>query len=486
LQEVAMRRTISTAGLLVVLASSSAGAQGVLSPTHYDVSFDVDYPAEVLRASTRIALKNPGSTAATEASLLLYRLMRVQSVRDAGGGALAFSQEVTALDDRPKQQVNHLRVRLREPLAPAATMTLEITYSGHLLGYAETGMRYVQDRIHPDFTILRMDSYAYPQPGSPETSGSPVEARFTYAARVTVPSGLTVANGGRIDGVEPAGERVTFRFSSLKPSWRMDFAIAKYEELSSEGIRVYYLPGDRAGATGVAEAAARSIDLFTRWFGPKPQATSLTFIEIPDGWGSQADVTTVIQTAGAFRSTAQHNEVYHEISHLWNVPPTDRPDPRWSEGLATFLERLAAQELSGTPQVDEAADRRIESLRAMLPKRPELKTVALAQYGERGMTGLSYTVGGLFFDLLRRLAGPETFNRIIRAYVAEFGIRGGNTKDLIDVVRRTSTTDLSRLVEDWILTPRWTEAVERSSGIAQLESWYRRGASGSIAATSIR
>ena len=57
------------------------------------------------------------------------------------------------------------------------------------------------------------------------------------------------------------GDRVTFRFSSLKPSWRMDFAIAKYGELTSGVARVYYLPGDSAGAEGVAGAARNSLDL---------------------------------------------------------------------------------------------------------------------------------------------------------------------------------------------------------------------------------
>jgi hypothetical protein len=76
------------------------------------------------------------------------------------------------------------------------------------------------------FSILRDGSYAYPRPDSflgsesqaPEAAFSP---RPYLVRRVTVANGVT-------DGTDTLGEAVTFRYSSLKPSWRMDFAIAKY------------------------------------------------------------------------------------------------------------------------------------------------------------------------------------------------------------------------------------------------------------------
>ena len=74
-------------------------------------------------------------------------------------------------------------------------------------------------------------------------------------------------------------------------------------------------------------------------------------IEVPDGWGSQADVTCILQTAAAFRDPARLVEVYHEVSHLWNVPATDLPSPRWDEGLATFLQFRMADERDGTTRL---------------------------------------------------------------------------------------------------------------------------------------
>jgi hypothetical protein len=461
--------------LSLAAANNVLSAQVVLSPTHYDVRFDVDYPAAQLRGTARITLKNLDAAPVREASLLLYRLMRVSAVRDDRGKDLAFRQSVVVFADFGQLQVNQLLVALPAPLAPGALTTIEVGYEGHLLGYAETGMRYIQDRIDSAFTILRADSYAYPQPGYPSSalnrSAPPWE--FSYSARVTVPKGLTVANGGRLEGIDTSGDSVTFRYASLKPSWRMDFAIARYTELASASIRVFHLPGDSAGAAGVARAGAEAMDLFKRWFGPLRESAVLTFIEIPDGWGSQADVTTIIQSAAAFKDPDRHREVYHEISHLWNVPPTDRPSPRWNEGEASFLEYLVTQEVTGKPLVDERANQLVDWLRGELPKHESWRTTPLINYGRAGMTDLAYSVGALYFDLLYRLAGREAFNRIIGGFANEFGVSGGSTKDLMDIVRKTATVDLTRLNNDWILTPAWAERVAQSANIQALEAYYR-------------
>jgi aminopeptidase N len=462
--------------LLLTLAPAEAAAQVVLSPTRYELEVEVDYPSEVLRGTARIAVENRSTHSAHQASLLLYRLLQVRSVRSDAGTNLAFSQTVVAFEDFGKFQANHIVIELPQPLDPGVPTTIRIQYEGPLLGYAETGMRYVQDRIDPDFTILRDDAYAYPRPGYPSLAvnrAAVPEFNFTYSARITVPKGLTVANGGRLEGVEAVDDHLTFRFSSLKPSWRMDFAIAKYGELSSGPVRVYYLPGDKAGAAGVVEAANKALDFFGRWFGPLRQSSVITFIEIPDGWGSQADVTTVIQTAAAFRDPHRHHEVYHEISHLWNAPPTDLPSPRWNEGLASFLEDLVDQEVTGKPLVDQRAMKLVQWLRGALPKHPEWKKVPLVDYGRADLTDLSYSVGDLFFDLLYRLVGRKTFNTIIGEYVAQFGTLGGSTNDFVEVIRKTAGTDVSQLVTDWIYTTGWADRIEHVTAIQDLEAYYR-------------
>lgn len=468
-------------GLLVTCAAARVGAQVVLTPTHYDLDFEVDYEASVLRGAARIRLRNPSAAPVHQVSLLLYRLLQARAVLDDQNRDLAFTQTVVAFEDFPRQQVNQLLVTLPEPLPPGDHVTIAVRYDGHLLGYAETGMRYIQDRIDSAFTILRDDSYAYPQPAVPSrtVNHSVATPAFTYAARVTVPKGLMVANGGRLDGIDTLGAAVTFRYASLKPSWRMDFAIARYTEVARGAVRVLHLPGDGAGAAVVIQAADDALVRFTRWFGPRLDPAPLTFIEIPDGWGSQADVTTIIQSAAAFQDPRSRGEVYHEIAHLWGVEASERPSPRWEEGLASFLEDLVTEEVTGTSTVVPRADRLVGWLRDQLPTRPAWRTVPLVDFGQAGLTDLSYSVGHLYFALLYRLAGPETFNRIIGRFVAEFGIRGGTTDDLASLVRESTAADFGSLNNDWLFTVGWADRIAQTASLHELATLYhRRGREG--------
>ena len=109
----------------------------------------VDFKEERIDGSARITLRNSGPSPADAASLLLYRLVSVKSVRDEAGTAIPFRQTVVAFEDEPRKQVNHVVVPFPN-------------YGGHLAGYVETGSLYIQDRVDDAFTIVREDAEAYP------------------------------------------------------------------------------------------------------------------------------------------------------------------------------------------------------------------------------------------------------------------------------------------------------------------------------------
>jgi hypothetical protein len=487
-----VKRTFATLGLMLILVGAPPSiptAEGqaaepqavVVSPLHYDLALRVDYASETIHGTASIVVANQTARPVSAVSFLLYRLLQVDSATTDRGGAgpLEFTQQVTAFSDFGKLQVNHVVVTLPEPLLPEAETVIRLVYGGHLLGYAETGMRYIQDHVDPEFTIIRDDTWAYPKPGYPSLSAlrSMPDPSFTYDARITVPRDLVVANGGRLIARDEDGKSVTYRYASLVPSWRMDFAIARFREHAEGPVRIFYMEGDEDGALAVGRAARWALDSLGSWFGPLHGERSLTFIEIPDGWGSQADVTTIIQTAAAFRDSTRHDEVYHEVSHLWNVPANDRPSPRWEEGLAGFLQSLLTQMATGRPGVDTRTNQRIARLRDQLPEHPEWRQVPMLDYGSEFMTDLSYRVGAVMFDLMYRLSGSAAFNQIMGGYYEQFGATGGTTDEFVRLASRISPADLTPLFQDWIYTTGWTERVEASDGVEDLVRHYQNQSS---------
>lgn len=472
----------SAAATLMTLALPTASASArqsipelVLEPVRYELDVAIDYERATLQGTAQITVRNRAAVPQTELPLLLYRLLTVTTARDTQGGALSFIQGVRSVDGFPRLQVNGISITLPDSLPPNDTTTVAIGYEGYLLGYVETGMRYIQDRIDTAFTIIRDDAYAFPTIGVPSLAGlrGRTRWRFHYIARVTVPATLVVANGGRLlDRTERDG-LATYTYVDRVPAWRLDLAIARYGILDAGGARVYYLPGDSAGAAMVARAVEGAWRLYTEWFGPLREERSYSVIEIPEGWGSQADRTAILQTAAAFRDPRRWLEVYHEVSHLWNVTELDAASPRWNEGLAMFLQYLTAERLEGRPVLGEQIAATIALLEERFASHAEERDAPLIRYGSVGLTNLSYQTGMVLFAALYELVGSEQFNRIVGGFYQRYAGSGATTDDFVRFAKTTATVDLTAFFNDWVYTSRWTDHLRRGVSIDKLIAPYR-------------
>ena len=427
-----------------------------LKTVRYDLDIKVDYEAEKIYGRSRLTIHNSGPSAFAAIPLVLYRLLRVESVRDGHGEALAFTQEVVAFDDFEKLQVNSVQVGLKAPLRSGEKETLDISYQGHLLGYAETGMAYVRDTIDKEFTILRPDCRAYPEVGLPSWKASRQSGlqNYDYHLNVTVPSSLTVANGGRLLGVSRSNGYSTYSYRNNKPAWRMDAAIAAYSILEEDQgrLKVFYFKDDAAGASNILAALKSTIDLYSRWFGPPEEIEGFAVIEIPDGFGSQADVTSILQTRSAFQKQDQMYQFYHEVSHLFDVRSTDAFPPRFeSEGMATFLQYLVQEKKDGPAgSLSKAEDRVLGRMKTELDENPKYAEVPMADYGRMDMTDLSYTKGMIFFSLLHEIAGEEKFFAAMGSFYRKFRATGATTADFANHLKSELGPNVGRLIEDWV------------------------------------
>jgi hypothetical protein len=246
--------------------------------------------------------------------------------------------------------LNFIEVPQPSPLAAGAKGTIALRYEGYLGGDQGAGMLYVPDKVDKDFTIIRMDGLAYPIVGVPSDAVNRAAGLQTYDYRinVSVPDSYQAANGGRSLGKVSRNGQTTFSFRNIKPAWRMDVAIARYRVLEdpSNRLTVFHFPQDAAGGASVVKAMKDSMALYPGWFGALTGGQRLTIIEIPEGYGSQADVTTILLTRDVFNDRTKLTNLYHEISHLWFVKTLDpAPSRLESEGLAMFLQYLVQEKL---------------------------------------------------------------------------------------------------------------------------------------------
>jgi hypothetical protein len=447
---------------------------------HLDLELTVHYHDKTVDGTASMTFENMGASAVDEIPLQIGRLMSAKSVEDAEGRPVSFSQDVVVFEDWPSRQVTQLTIRLSESLAPGERGTVTIHYSGPLVGATETGMLYVRDHVSPEFTILRSESFAFPRLAVPSNRSNRAAPRsdFSYRAEFTVPAELTVATGvpptERTSDSARGDSLSTWTFESTELVPFLNVAIAPYQVISDGGLRVFFFPQDSLGAARVLERMGRALDLYSAWFGPLDREARLHVIEIPEGWGSQASLSGgIIQTADAFQEQRQLRQLYHELAHLWHPSDTERPSPRWNEGLATFLAGRAAAELGDGDALSARMPASAERQVSRVARSAESASTPMAEYGRANTTGLSYGTGELMFYVLHEVLGPEEFDRTLGGWIARYRASGSTTRQLVDFAQAQTTIDLEPLFRDWMFTVRWRERLESGETLEEMIDSYK-------------
>jgi len=281
---------------------------------------------------------------------------------------------------------------------------------------------------------------------------------FTYDVRVAVPKSYIAATGGLVDQRD-FDDKTQFHFATAAPVPYVNIAIAKFHVSDEDGVRVYSLPADDAGARIVAQKTRDEIALLTKWFGPLTHPPRVTIIEIPTGWGSQAHlIAGIILTAETFQDPKWLFELYHEVAHFWNPEATDSPSPRLNEGLATWMEGVVSESLDHIPS--DHGKRMSGQVLDRAANDSRVQTVPLMAYGKENMTGWSYRVGDLYFHLLDAAIGREALLGVLRDWYQTYKIKGATLQDFTSLLEsrypKTKAID-----DDWIRSTAWLPKLPR-------------------------
>lgn len=427
-----------------------------LKTTRYEMEVKVDYKAEKVYGQCRLTVYNPTDKPISQVPLLLYRLLNVTAVTDEANAAVPYQQNVLSIEDWEQIQVNYVDVRLLEPIAANQSKTIKVDYTGFLFGYSSDGWMYVKDHIDKEFTIMRWDGFGYPVVGYPSfqvirKSGL---GNFDYTLSVTVPEDLVVANGGKLAGKSSMDGYTTYTYTNFKPAWRMDMPIAAYGivEDKQNNLKIFHFPHDKNNAEMILKTMDSVLQLFTNWFGPADDFQGFAIIEVPEGYGSQADVTSILQTADTFQKRDNLTDLYHEISHIWNARANDPLPARFeSEGLAMFLQYLVQERLDNKKDALKSGYGRLHKrFIQQCERNPECKDVPIIKYGDEDLTDLSYTKGMLFFYLLYHVMGEEDFLDAMGTFYQKYKKTGATSEEFLNHVKRRSKQSLDRLYEEWI------------------------------------
>ena len=470
------RRLIYFILLSSVILTSNFGASQLPNTLAYQLNLRIDYNNDKLFGKCEITISNETNQPIEQVPILLYRLLSVQSVENEKNMLLPFTQKVISISGWEKLQVNYIEISLDDILSPGEQRKIKLEYEGYMLGYSEEGWRYVKDHIDKNFTIIRPDGFGYPIVGYPNEQDmmSITKEQYDYTINITVPNGITAVNGGELIKQTKTDDETTFIFKSKKPSWRLDIVVADFQILKQGKNNIYYFKNDSVGAKLMMNDFGKSLELYSSWFGPLKDYQGFTIIEVPEGYGSQADITSILITSDNFSKPGELLTLYHEASHLWNVKNLDALPCRFeSEGLAKFLEFLSAEKLDNKKNiVSEAAQRYLNEIRKDFIEKPEYQKIPIRDYGVYDMTEYSYTLGMVVFAIFYDLVGQDYFNKIIGSFYSTYYSKGATLDEFVNYCKKSTPIDVERFFNDWIYSTNAIKLITDGKTFNEITQYY--------------
>jgi hypothetical protein len=432
--------------------------------TYTDFDLDVRLrPAEShLAVRALVTVRNDGKTPLVHLPLQLSSTLDWELIR-LNGRQVPFTVAVLNSDSDHTGQLHEAAVTLPTPLAPGASLQLDVTYSGTVAQSAkrllaigtpdDVAAQSDWDRITADFTGLRGFGNVvwYPVSSVPVILGDGARlfdeigahklrmsgAHFRLALTVETPPGLapTVAlvNGHAVElAVSAAADASVATVATAK----VDSATLGFEAPSlffanrvshpATNTVLWTRPESEHNIQVWSNAAADVTPFLQGWLGMRPRS-QLTILELPEDGDIPFETGAMLVTpVRAASPDVLEGVMAHALTHAWVMSPR----PWLSEGVAHFMGTLWIEKQQGR----ERALATLDSARSALAlAEPESPGAGDGQPLVACISPVYYrTKAAYVFWMLRDLVGDPTLSAALRAY---------------DPARDTAADSFEKLVE---------------------------------------
>jgi len=456
--------------------------------TAFDMDAHLELAEQQIAVRALVTVRNDGKSPLAHIPLQISSSLNWERIRIAAHDA-AFTIATLNSDVDHTGQLHEAAITLAQPLAPGATLQLDVTYSGVIVPSArrltaigtpdDVALHSDWDAIGVDFTGLRGFGNVvwYPAASVPvilgdgarvfdemgehklRMAGAHIRLRLTaefphgHAPTIALinghPAPLTVTEpdtgSGEVSGVATASlDSAALGFEA--PS----LFVAVREAEPATNTTLWILPFDEPAVAGWASAAATVTPFLQGWLGQAPRS-QLTILDLPDPEDAPFEtgallVTTVRQAAPDLLTGI----LAHALTHAW----IESPRAWLSEGVAHFMGTLWLEKQSGREKALEVLESGRTALALAEPSSPgESDGQPLA----RAIAPVYYRTKATYvFWMLRNLAGDGALSAALRAYSpAEDAANGlgpssgsGYFEKLIE--KAGLRRDLSWFFADWV------------------------------------
>ncbi|MFP5229900.1 MAG: hypothetical protein ACLGXA_19980, partial [Acidobacteriota bacterium] len=298
--------------------------------TAWDLNLHLMPQQQSMEVHARVTLRNAGAAPLAQIALQLSSTLHFETL-GFRGKKIAFTAHSVASDADHTGRLTEAVISLPEPLAPTASMTLDVDFGGTIPLTAErltaigapapTAEASDWDRISEDFTGVRGFGNVvwYPVSSIPVSLADgaklfdeigrqkQMDEEATVSLRITdeffspTPNAI-VLNGQAIGGLQPAA-MPTASFPGVitasLPATRLGFEtpsffVARRTEINGHGLRLLATDADTSSAQRYLAAAALAEPVVTAWLGKS--RSPITILDLPEAADAPAETGELLAT----------------------------------------------------------------------------------------------------------------------------------------------------------------------------------------------
>jgi hypothetical protein len=500
-----------TAGQPVTSPVATDDEREALTFTAFDMDVHLRPVAQQIAVRALLTVLNGGHAPLAHIPLQISSSLDWETIRLAGHD-VAFTVATLNSDVDHTGQLHEAAVSLSNPLAPGASLQLDVTYSGTIpqsaqrlitIGTPDDAAAHTDwDSIAVDFTGLRGFGNVvwYPVSSVPVILGDGArvfdemgehklhmaDADFRLALTDEFPHGqaptVALINGHRVPlavtGPSSAGPDVPDIASASLDLPALGFEapslfLAVRTAHQATNTTLYTVPEDDGAVEGWASAAGFVTPFLQGWLGPSPRS-QLTILDLPDPDDAPFETGPLLVTAIRPAKPDQLDGVFaHALTHAFLSTSTTSPAAWLSEGIAQFMGSLWLEKQQGRQKALESLESGRDALALAEPASPgESSGQPLA----RAISPVYYrTKATYIFWMLRDLAGDAALSAAIRGFdpEAEAAAAGAPASTAtLGVTSTSSSTYFEKLIEDAVANSGDSSSrVQQSSPHRDL-SWF--------------
>ena len=454
--------------------------------TDFDMDVRLRPATQHLAVRALVTVRNDGKTPLARIPLQISSSLNWERIRVYGKDVTA--QVATLNSDADHTgQLHEAAAPLAKPLAPGASIQLDVTYSGAIAPSAQrllaigtpndVALHSDWDQIGVSFTGLRGFGNVvwYPAASVPVILGDGARlfdemgehklrlAGAHFRLRLTVesphgqaptvalinghPAALSVTESGTLDQSQEVASVATASLDGATLGYEApSLFVAIRTPNSATNTTVWTLSEDDAAAPAWGTAAAAVTPFLQSWLGQRPRS-QLTLLDLPDPQDAPFETGALLVTSIRQANPEQLDGILaHALTHAWMQSPR-----AWlSEGVAHFM---------GTLWVEKQQDRE-KALSALEGSRTALALAEPASPGQSAGQPLALAISPVYYRtkaayvlwMLRDLVGDATLSAALRAYdpAQDFGRDAGRSSFEKLLEQAGTRHDLSQFFGDWV------------------------------------